>query len=120
MTEPNEPEGRRITPLQTSLVGAGVLAAGALLTGSAHYASTAKKLAEEGIAPSARRRAFPLAAQALAVSTIMCAALGGAALLGWHFLGLQSRSVTDVATFSDAVALAKQQRVSFTIQLMYS
>lgn len=113
MTKPQEPEGRKITPLQTSLVGAGVLAAGALLTGGAHYASTAKKLADEGIAPAARLKAFPLAAQALAVSTIVCAALGGAALLGWQLLGLESRDVTDVATFSDAVALAKQQRVCF-------
>jgi hypothetical protein len=36
--------------------------------------------------------------------------MGGAALAAWHFAGLESRPAADVATFRDAVALAKQQR----------
>ena len=114
MTEPGgseEASHRQITPLQTSLLGATVLCAGAVLTATTHYTSTAKKLAEEGIAPAVRRKAFPVAAQALGVSTVLCAAMGGAALVSWHFLGLESRNVAEVATFSDAVVLAKQQRV---------
>jgi hypothetical protein len=102
--------GRKITPLETGLLGAAVLAAGAFASGAAHYTSTAKKLTEEGIPASARLKAFPLAARALAVSTVLCAAMGGAALAAWHFAGLESRPVADVATFRDAVALAKQQR----------
>jgi len=111
MTESESPKlGRKVTPFETGLLGAAVLAAGAFASGAAHYTSTAKKLTEEGIPASARLRALPLAAQALGVSTVLCAAMGGAALAAWHFAGLESRPAADVATFRDAVALAKQQR----------
>ena len=114
MAESDTPkEGRKITPFETGLIGAAVLAAGAFASGAAHYTSTAKKLTEEGIPASARLRALPLAARALAMSTILCAAMGGAALAAWNFIGLESRPVAEVATFRDAVALAKQQRVSY-------
>ncbi len=112
MSEQEGPSTREITPLQTGLAGAVVLVAGAVLTGGAHYTSTAKKLAEEGIAPAARLRALPLAAQALAASTVVCAALGAAAVAAWHFAGMQTRDVAEVSSFSDAVIFAKQQRVS--------
>ena len=111
MTTPDPKEHQSVTPLQTGLVGAAILAAGAFLSGSAHYISTSKKLAEEGINPSARLKAMPLAAQALGVSTILCVALGIGAVGAWHFLGLESRDVADVATFKDALIVAKQQRV---------
>ena len=111
MTESEDKGSRYLTPVQTGLVGAVVLAAGALLSGGTHYHSTAKKLAEEGIAPSARLRAMPIAAQALGASTAMIAVLGAAGLAAWHFLGLESRDVAEVATFTDAVVIAKQQRV---------
>ncbi|KAH7624018.1 hypothetical protein Ndes2526B_g01270 [Nannochloris sp. 'desiccata'] len=111
MTESESPKlGSKVTPFETGLLGAAVLAAGAFASGAAHYTSTAKKLTEEGIPASARLRALPLAARALGVSTVLCAAMGGAALAAWHFAGLESRPVADVATFRDAVALAKQQR----------
>ncbi|KAG7670964.1 hypothetical protein Ndes2437A_g04603 [Nannochloris sp. 'desiccata'] len=111
MTESETPKlGNKVTPFETGLLGAAVLAAGAFASGAAHYTSTAKKLTEEGIPASARLRALPLAARALGVSTVLCAAMGGAALAAWHFAGLESRPVADVATFRDAVALAKQQR----------
>lgn len=112
MSDPQGPATRAVTPLQTVLAGAAVLVAGAVLTGGAHYASTAKKLAEEGVAPAARLRALPLAAQALGASTVLCAAMGGAALAAWHFLGLETRGVAEVSSFTDAVVFAKQQRVS--------
>jgi hypothetical protein len=111
MMETESPKpGRKITPFETGLLGAAVLAAGAFASGAAHYTSTAKKLTEEGIPASARLKALPLAVRALGVSTILCAAMGGAALAAWHLAGLESRPVADVATFRDAVALAKQQR----------
>lgn len=111
MAEPETPKlGRKVTPFETGLLGAAVLAAGAFASGAAHYTSTAKKLAEEGIPSAARVKALPLAARALGVSTVLCAAMGGAALAAWHFAGLESRPVADVATFRDAVTLAKQQR----------
>ena len=113
MAEPPNPKARRkITPLETGLIGAAVLAAGAFASGAAHYTSTAKKLTEEGIPASARLRALPLAARALGVSTILCTLMGGAALAAWNFAGLESRPVAEVSTFRDAIALAKQQRVS--------
>lgn len=83
-----------------------------MLTFTAHYQSTAKQLAEEGIPPAARLKALPLAARALGASTLMCAGFGAISLVAWNVLGLSSREVANVATFSDAVALAKQQRVS--------
>lgn len=100
-----------LTPLQTIFIGSTVLVAGAALSGGTYYVSTAKKLAEEGIAPSARIKAMPVAAQALAMSTLLCIALGGAALAAWHTFGMESRDIAQVASFSDAVAIAKQQRV---------
>lgn len=107
-------QGRDITPLQTALLGSAVISSGALLTFSAHYQSTAKKLAEEGVPASARLKALPLAAQALGVSTLFCLGFGVAGLVAWNFFGLESREVANVATFADAVALAKQQRVCRT------
>lgn len=116
MAQPENPkEARKITPFETGLIGAAVLAAGAFASGAAHYTSTAKKLTEEGIPAGARLRAFPLAARALGVSTVLCAAMGGAALAAWNFAGLESRPVAEVATFRDAVALARQQRVSTSV-----
>jgi len=112
MNEEGQAQGLSITPLQGIFIGAGVLAAGAVLTGAVHYTSTAKKLTEEGISAAARHKAVPLAARALGVSTLFCAGLGSVALISWKLLGLESRDVATVTTFTDAVAIAKHQRVS--------
>ena len=112
MGAPPETRERRVTPLETTLAAGAVLGLGAVLTGSAHYASTAKRLAEEGVEAAARVRAMPLALRALGASTALCAVTAGAAVAAWQVAGLESRGVAQVASFTDAVALAKQQRVS--------
>lgn len=80
------------------------------MTGSAHYASTAKKLAEDGITPRARLKAMPVAIHALGASTVVCLGLGAVIAGAWHFSGGEYRSIANVSTISDAIAIAKQQR----------
>jgi len=50
-----------VTPLTAAFAAAATLAASALAGGAAHWASTAKALAEEGIDGAARARALPTA-----------------------------------------------------------
>lgn len=102
-----------VTPLQAGLLGSGVVAGGAFLSGVAHYTATAKALAEEGISDNARRKALPIAARALGLGTFMCVALGAAATGTWWAFagrGLMKRSA-DLSSISDALSLANEQRV---------
>lgn len=101
-----------VTPGQTAIVGAGVLLLTALLTGASHYTSTSKAIAEEGIEARARLRAMPIAVKALGASTLVCAGMTAAAIAAWQLSGMEARDVAAVASWTDAVALAKQQRVS--------
>lgn len=101
-----------VTPLQAGMAGGGILMGGALVAGLAHYAGTAKSLAEEGVSPAARVRAMPVALQALGFSTFLCCSVGAAALICWNVFGMDSKRLADLGSMSDAISLAKQQRVS--------
>lgn len=82
----------------------------ATIAGSGYYFGTAKKLKEEGIDPRARVAALPVAAKALAVSTVLCGVVGVAAYYGLKHSGLQWHEDAQVSTVHDAVAFAEQQR----------
>ena len=58
---PPPPPSWHVTPLAASTAALGTLAASAFAGGAAHWASTAKALAEEGIDTLARVRALPTA-----------------------------------------------------------
>lgn len=98
---------------EAGLLGSCVIGGGALLSGMAHYTATAKALAEEGIPANARRKALPVAAQALGIGTVACIALGAAATAAWWTIaGTASiKPSTNLSTMSDALSLANQQRV---------
>lgn len=100
-----------VTPVQAGMAGGGVLLGGAVVAGLAHYAGTAKTLAEEGVSPTARLRAMPIALQAFGVSTVLCCSAGAVALICWNVLGMDSKKLADLGSISDAMILAKQQRV---------
>lgn len=51
-----------------------------------------------------------LQAKALAASSVVCVGLGALAAGAWALAGLQFQSVAQVASWEDALALAKQQR----------
>lgn len=111
MVDANKASGsREVKPLQ--LVGAGALALslGALLGFSSHYFGTAKELTEEGINPKTRLRVLPVAAKALAASSLMCGVLGLIAVGGWKLAGLQYKEIAEVSSWQDALNLAQQQR----------
>ena len=52
-------------------------------------------------------------ARALAVTSLVSVAVGGAALLAMQQT-LQPRDVTEVASLADALAVVRQQRVSYS------
>lgn len=101
---------RSVTPLQTVGAGALSLGVGALAGFSSHYLGTAKQLAEDGVDPRARLKFLPIAAKALAAASVMCAGLGVLAVAAWKLAGMQYKEIAEVASWQDAVALAKQQR----------
>jgi hypothetical protein len=105
---------RVVTPAEATLAGAAVLVAAAVAAGGAHFVGSAKKLAEEGVEARARVQAMPLAIKALAASTLMCVVMAGVGAAGWKLLGGEARPAAGVATIPQALALAKQQRVSRT------
>ncbi|KAK9815699.1 hypothetical protein WJX72_008247 [[Myrmecia] bisecta] len=105
-----EEEHHAVSPVQSVAWGASAFLTGALVAGGAHYLGTAKRIQEEGIDRRMRLRAVPVAAKALALSTVMCGTLG---LAGWYGLkhsGLQTKDVAEVSSVADAIALAQQQR----------
>eukprot|EP00889_Picochlorum_renovo_P006871 jgi/Picre1/33901/NNA_001380.t1 len=54
-----------LTPYSLLSIGSAAFAGAAVLTGTMHYYGTAKALSKEGIPPSSRYQAFPVAAKAL-------------------------------------------------------
>lgn len=111
-------EKNTVTPLKVILAGTGVLASGAVITGTAHYHGTAKQLKTEGIPASARHRAFPLAAKALGLSTIMCLSLAAGASVFWKLMGGEYKADARVATVSAAVQLVNEQRVRILLYMI--
>jgi hypothetical protein len=105
----------QVTPGQASLAGVAALGLGALASGTAHYLGSAKSLAEEGIDSVARLKALPMAARALLVSSLGSLGLAAVAAAGWSAMGKESRESAAVASWSDAMALATQQRVRFQL-----
>mmetsp|Transcript_15108 Transcript_15108/g.45618 ORF Transcript_15108/g.45618 Transcript_15108/m.45618 type:complete len:149 (-) Transcript_15108:487-933(-) len=113
-TQPGEPgpgsgRGSQITMWTGALAGVAALIGGAVLTGYGHYTATGKALKEEGLDPKIRLKAVPVAARALAITSLVSVTVAGAAL--WTMQQtLQPRDVTEVATLADALAAVRQQR----------
>lgn len=105
-----------VNPLITAIAGAVVFIGGAVVTGTAHYISTAKSISSEGIPPSARLSAFPVALKAFAVSTIICTGAAAGAALCWNMVSgdQMMRSTATLSSIEQAIELAKQQRVCVT------
>lgn len=101
--------GNRVTVWSGTLAGIAALVGGAALTGASHYAATGKALKDEGFDPKLRRLAVPIAARALAVTSLVTVVAGGGLLMFMQQL-LQPRNAADVGTFQDAIALMRQQR----------
>ncbi len=101
-----------ITQVQTAAFGTAVLSASALLVGASHYFGTAKRLTEDGIDPAARLRAVPVAAKALAFSTVASVGLAAVVLGAWHAFGGRVRKEAEVAGLDAALQVAQHQRVS--------
>lgn len=111
--------------------------AGAAIAGGTHYVATAKRLVEEGVAPTQRVKAMPVAVgfgllmlctdsskvlvanphllclqlRALGVSTVICTAVGAAAFFAFQQCGINAKPVADVASLHETITLAKHQRV---------
>jgi len=105
-----------VTPSSMLLIGGFTFSLAAIATGMAHYAGTAKRLSEEGIPLTARQQAFPIAFKALVASTVGCMCLGGIAMLGFMTAGGDYKSSVDVS-LSDAIAVARQQRVRLIVSM---
>lgn len=106
-----------LTPYSLLSIGSAAFAGAAVLTGTMHYYGTAKALSKEGIPPSSRYQAFPVAAKALAVSTLGCVLFGALAAWGMTSFGQVAYKDTAGVSIPDAISLAKQQRVRFYIPL---
>ena len=57
----------RLSLWTATAAGAAILAVGALLTGSTHYVATGKALKDEGLDPTARLKAMPVAVSRLSL-----------------------------------------------------
>jgi hypothetical protein len=108
-----------LTPYSLLSIGSAAFAGAAVLTGTMHYYGTAKALSKEGIPPSSRYQAFPVAAKALTVSTLGCVLFGALAAWGMSSFGqVAYKELSAGVSISDAISLAKQQRVRFYIPLV--
>ncbi len=100
-----------LTPYSFLSIGSVAFAGTAVLTGTMHYYGTAKALSKEGISPSSRYQALPVAAKAFAVSTVGCVLFGALAAWGFTSFGQVAYKESTGVSLSDALSLAKRQRV---------
>lgn len=104
--------------------------------------STAKRLVDDGVDPTQRLKAMPVAVRsenyqspqvkpivsswykmfswelqlrALGVSTVICSAVGACAWVAFRQTGVGIKPVVEVASLHETIALAQRQRVSFTM-----
>ncbi|KAK9825743.1 hypothetical protein WJX74_003494 [Apatococcus lobatus] len=86
-----------MSPLQGAVVGICAMLTSAVAVGAAHFQFTGKQLVEEGIDPSTRRRALPIAGKALAVSSGICIAAGLAGVVIMQGLDIPRREFARVS-----------------------
>jgi len=102
-------KAQKVSPVHSTAAGLAAFIGGAAIAGGCHYVATAKRLAEEGIDPRQRVKAFPVAVKALGVSTIVCSTFGACAWFAMKQTGM-FKPVAEVASFHDTIAMAQQQR----------
>lgn len=99
-----------VSPLLLALGGALVTVAGAGIVGGTYIASTSKRLKEEGVDLAFRKKAIPIAARALAISTGACCATGCLAWLALGLTGAEAQPLRVDAGLQQAITLVRQQR----------
>lgn len=100
---------RHVSPLQGAALGICAMLTSAVAVGAAHFQYTGKQLIEEGIDPSTRRRALPIAGKALAVSSGICIAAGLAGVVILQSLDIPRREVARVSV-PEALDLVQDQQ----------
>ncbi|KAL3139034.1 hypothetical protein ABBQ32_005836 [Trebouxia sp. C0010 RCD-2024] len=103
-------ERQQVSPVQSTAAGLAAFVGGAAIAGGTHYVATAKRLVDEGIDPTQRVKAMPVALRALGVSTVICTAVGAAAYFAFQQSGINAKPVADVASLHETITLAKHQR----------
>ncbi|DBA84077.1 hypothetical protein WJX77_000647 [Trebouxia sp. C0004] len=103
-------ERQQVSPAQSTFAGLAAFVGGAAIAGGAHYVTTAKRLVEDGIDPTQRVKAMPVALRALGVSTIICTAVGAAGWFAFQQSGIGIKPVVKVASLHETIALAQHQR----------
>lgn len=116
--QPQASPGNHVTVWSGAIAGIAALIGGAALTGTSYYAATGKALKNEGLDPTLRKLAVPVAARALAVTSLVTIVVGGVALVVMR-QALQPRDTTEVGSFRDAIALMRQQREAVQTELSH-
>mmetsp|Transcript_15688 Transcript_15688/g.37264 ORF Transcript_15688/g.37264 Transcript_15688/m.37264 type:complete len:128 (+) Transcript_15688:153-536(+) len=102
-----------LTPETGGLWSLAALATGALVGGFATlvWESTRRRAGEDAIELSARLRAIPVAARALAISTAGCAGVAAAALAGMHWFGVEWHGAAELSPgLADAFKAVREAR----------
>ncbi|GLC38293.1 hypothetical protein PLESTF_000566900 [Pleodorina starrii] len=93
-----------VEPVHVVVGGSAVVCIGAVVTAALTYRSGTKDLVDDGINPSSRLRIIPVAARALALSTLLTGAFGVA---GFYLLKEQGFFSVDRAELPSAKEAAR-------------
>ncbi|KAG2500210.1 hypothetical protein HYH03_001788 [Edaphochlamys debaryana] len=106
-----------VHPFHVIAAGSAVVCTGALVTGTLTYRAGTKGLVEDGINPSSRLGTIPLAARALALSTVLTGIFGVAGFYVLKEQGFFSTDQAELPSAKEAARILRNPRAFFNALL---